>query len=711
VLREADEKILNLDRQFQRGLITGDERYRQAVDVWTGASETMEQAIKERLGTYGSISLMATSGAKGNIAQIKQMAGMRGLMTDPRGRIIELPIRSSFREGLSVLEYFISTHGARKGLADTALRTADSGYLTRRLIDVCQDAIVLEEDCGTTSGVWIYEHPDKPLMGKFEERVVGRCAAAPIADPLTGEILVERDEEVDEEVAQKLVVALHELRLKKLKKLRVPAGDLKATAANWMESIRYLTERKGMSEQEAYNAIDMEVHRVYVRATLTCRSRRGVCRYCYGRSLARGRLVETGEAVGIIAAQSIGEPGTQLTMRTFHTGGVAGLDITSGLPRVEELFEARSPKGQAMVTEIDGAVEIRDTEDGRWVTLGNTETYHDQYAVPAGYRTLVEQGSIVEVGTPLAQIVEERSEGAEEGTELAESDQAGEQNITARIAGRVSVDGDALMISYEERDERQYLIPPSARLIVQEGQRLRAGDRLTEGPINPQDILRIQGRERVEEYMVEEVQKVYRAQGVTIHDKHIELVVRQMLRKVRIDATGDTELLPGHLIDRFTFEEVNAKIVAEGGEPATAAPVLLGVTKASLNTESFLAAASFQETTRVLTEAAVNGSVDRLLGPKENVIIGRLIPARSAEVTAELAKPKPPRLLHALGPDDESDDLGFSSEDDKSLLELLDLPASGAGVLSPKEEDDDLGTALGDFVGGGKEREERLFEP
>ena len=713
VLQEADEQILALDRQFQRGLITEDERYRKAVDIWTRASETMEQAIRDRLSTYGSISLMATSGAKGNIAQIKQMAGMRGLMTDPRGRIIELPIRSSFREGLSVLEYFISTHGARKGLADTALRTADSGYLTRRLIDVCQDVIVMEEDCETTSGIWIQDTPDKPLMGKFEERVNGRCAASPIAHPATGEILVETNEEINEVTASELFQALHDYRLAQLKKAKVPASDRAAAAANWMESVRYLTERKGLSEEQALNRIGMEAHRVHVRSPLACRARRGICRKCYGRSLARGRLVEEGEAVGIIAAQSIGEPGTQLTMRTFHTGGVAGLDITSGLPRVEELFEARSPKGQATIAEIDGQVDTRDTEDGRWVSIASTETYSDDYPLPAGYRALVEKGSMVEVGTPLAQ--SKKSAKQKDGSELADESQA----ITARVAGRVSKEDGRLIVSYEERDERQYAVPPAARIIVQPGQKIRAGDRLTEGPINPQDILRIQGRERVEEYLTEEVQKVYRAQGVAIHDKHIEVVVRQMLRKVRVDAPGDTELLPGHLIDRFAFEDVNAKFVAEGGEPSTAQPVLLGVTKASLNTESFLAAASFQETTRVLTEAAVNGAVDRLLGPKENVIIGRLIPARSQEVAAELAKPRPLPLLTSIGPDGEPLRTSLTGEEE-SLLEFLETAATGTPSIAALDSNEDEETTGPEQQEGSdvavedipdEPKEQRFFEP
>ncbi|MBM4406164.1 MAG: DNA-directed RNA polymerase subunit beta' [Chloroflexi bacterium] len=693
ILDDADKEILALDKQFQRGLITQEERYREAVKIWTRASEDMEKIIKERMPTYGSIYMMATSGAKGNIAQVKQMAGMRGLMTDPRGRIIELPIKASFREGLSVLEYFISTHGARKGLADTALRTADSGYLTRRLIDVAQDVIVLAGDCSTMEGVWITDRPDKPLMGKFEDRIVGRMAASAIANPVTGEVMVERNQEITEAVAKTLGAALKEYRAKQLKAARVPEAEL-GIAASWVDSVKYLVDKKNMSEEEANNVVGVEHARVYVRSPLTCGAKRGVCQHCYGRSLARGRLVQEGEAVGIIAAQSIGEPGTQLTMRTFHTGGVAGVDITSGLPRVEELFEARSPKGQAIVAEIDGRVEVQESDEGRRISIVHTETYTDEYDIPAGFKAAVTDGTMVEVGTV-----------------LADKGKKSDDQITARIAGKASVKGKKVSISYEENDERHYALPAAARLIVKPGQNVRAGDRITEGPVNPQDILRILGRDQVQEYMVEEVQKVYRAQGVTINDKHIEIIVRQMLRKVRVDTPGDTELLPGQLLDRFAFEEVNAKIVSEGGEPATAQPVLLGVTKASLNTESFLAAASFQETTRILTEAAVSGAVDHLLGPKENVIIGRLIPARSQEVQAELAKPSPAlsMLEGNLQPIGEGLDM--------SLGKLAE-EAAGAGdddlddIDDDEDDDDDLtDEADGRVFDPAEEKKDRIFDP
>ena len=714
ILGEADEQIRLLERQFQRGLITHDEQYRQTVDIWTRAGDRMEGVIKEHLPDYGSIYMMTASGAKGNIAQIKQMAGMRGLMTDPRGRIIELPIRASFREGLSVLEYFISTHGARKGLADTALRTADSGYLTRRLIDVSQDVIVMEDDCGTMQGIWIADRPDAPLVGKFEERIVGRIAAASIVNPVTGEVLTATGEEINEEAAAALVTSLEEFRVAALKKAKVPADDLPRLAPSWVESARYLVAHNGMSEEEAQNLVGLEHHQVFARSPITCETERGICRICYGRSLASGLLVEQGQAVGIIAAQSIGEPGTQLTMRTFHTGGIAGLDITSGLPRVEELFEARSPKGQAIVSEIDGQVAVVESDEGRRITVVHTETYSDEYKLPRGYKALVEPGTVVEVGSPLAEGPKPRKKDTER------------EPVIARIAGIVDVDKSTLMVSYEEREERTYVVPAAAHVVVKHGTRIRAGDQLTAGPINPQDTLRILGRDQVQDHLVEEVQKVYRAQGVVIHDKHIEIVVRQMLRKVRVDVSGDTELLPSQLLDRFAFEEVNAKVVAEGGEPATAEPVLLGVTKASLNTESFLAAASFQETTRVLTEAAVSGAVDRLMGPKENVIIGRLIPARSEAVRSALEKPAPAiTLLGAFGDGAESGAFELDDTSDELKFSISEFGVATPPETPPKDLDsdgDDGEAGAADADAGESEEatpvvepevvhQERIFEP
>ncbi|TET13517.1 MAG: DNA-directed RNA polymerase subunit beta', partial [Dehalococcoidia bacterium] len=583
ILEEAEGKIADIDNQFQRGLITEDERYTSAVGVWTQATDELQVALERSMDKYSSIYMMASSGAKGNISQIRQMAGMRGLMTDPSGRIIDLPIKASFREGLAVLEYFISTHGARKGLADTALRTSDSGYLTRRLIDVSQEVIVNEEDCGTIAGIWVSEPPERTMLAPLAERLVGRIGSSPIVDPVSGEILVDRNEDIDEEKADEITKA--------------------------------------------------GITRVQVRSPLSCQSRRGICQRCYGRSLARGQLVPTGEAVGIIAAQSIGEPGTQLTMRTFHTGGVAGVDITSGLPRVEELFEARSPKLQGIVSEIEGVVEISRTEEGRKIKVVSSEVYRDEYSVPKGYEVLVENDQQVDAATVLARPSVAKEETA---TDVAPP-------LVSPVGGRVKIRGKKLSILYEEREEREYLVSPMTPILVENGARIEAGEQLTEGLIHPQDILRIMGRETVQRYLVDEVQKVYRSQGVNINDKHIEIIVRQMLRKVKVDSPGDSGLLPGELVDSLAYEDINAKVLAEGGEPATAQPVLLGITRASLNTDSFLAKASFQETTRVLTEAALMGSTDRLTGLKENVIIGKLIPARS-EISKAAERERGPKL-------------------------------------------------------------------
>jgi len=633
LIEEAERQIEQIEEQYEMGLVTEQERYEESVRVWTETTDRLQKTISDHLDRYGSVFMMASSGAKGNIAQIRQMAGMRGLMTDPSGRIIDLPIRSSFREGLTVLEYFISTHGARKGLADTALRTADSGYLTRRLIDVAQDVIVLETDCGTQSGIWLAP-PEKGVLESFRERIVGRMAASDLVDPSTGEIIVSRNQEIDEAVADRI------------------------------------------------DALGIE--RVHVRSPLICQARRGICQMCYGRSPARGRLVQMGEAVGIVAAQSIGEPGTQLTMRTFHTGGVAGIDITSGLPRVEELFEARVPKGQAIICEIDGTVEILREGDTRRIRVTNTEFYADQYEVPEDATLLVETGEDVQPGAVLARV--EPAEPPAEGAEAAVV-RAQPREVVARVGGRVVVDSPRrLSIVYEEREEREYPVPAGARIRVENGDAVTAGTQLTEGSLNPQDILRILGPEAVQLYLVEEVQKVYRSQGVTINDKHIEVIVRQMLRKVRVDSPGDTDMLPSELVDRFQYEETNAKVLAEGGEPATAVPVLLGVTKASLSTSSFLAAASFQETTRVLTEAAISGQTDHLLGLKENVIIGKLIPAR-----AEISLPPPARpipLMAGMG-------LGEGEFDSEGRLSAADELREAMAVfgMTPSGEERDAASS------------------
>jgi DNA-directed RNA polymerase subunit beta' len=574
LLEEADKRVADIDAQYQRGLITEDERYARVVGVWRETTDKVSSQMMEGLDPEGSVTMMTASGARGNKGNIGQLGGMRGLMADPAGRIIEVPVRSNFREGMTVLEYFISTHGARKGLADTALRTADSGYLTRRLVDVAQDVITRDDDCGTREGTWITRAETEEFAGSepdaFWRRLVGRFAAGPVYRPgarKNDAPIVNAGEMITEALAREIDQASH-------KEERVEA--------------------------------------VLVRSALTCQSRLGVCRTCYGRNLATRDLVEVGEAVGIIAAQSIGEPGTQLTMRTFHTGGVAGTDITAGLPRVEELFEARMPKGKAEISHIDGVVAIIEGEDGtRRVKVTSREAFDIPLRLTRTHERLVADGDAVEADQLVARL--------EQGDEVEE--------VRAPDSGLVSFTDEGLKIAGEDVVEREYAIPHNAKLMVQDGQLIRAGDAITEGPINPQEYLETRGRDAVQRYLVKEVQKVYRSQGVTINDKHIEIIVRQMLRKVRIDQPGDTEQLPFELVDRFDFEDINEHVLAEGGEPATAETVLLGVTKASLNTSSFLAAASFQETTRVLTEAAINGAKDDLVGLKENVIIGKLIPA------------------------------------------------------------------------------------
>ncbi len=565
IVLEAEAAVSDVEKQFRRGLITEEERYQEVVRIWQEATKQTISAVKDNLNPYGPVAMMSTSGARGNINQISQMAGMRGLMSDPTGRIIELPIKANFREGLSVLDYFVSTHGGRKGLADTALRTADAGYLTRRLVDVAQDVIVTIEDCGTEDGNWLHAADDDELMERLQVRMVGRVLAAPVYDKATGELLADRNTEIDEELSALLI-------------------------ARGVES-------------------------VYVRSTLNCQAEHGICRLCYGRNLATGKLVDIGEACGIIAAQSIGEPGTQLTLRTFHTGGVASADdITQGLPRVQEIFEARVPKGKALLAEIDGVVQItKDDEGVRSIRVVASEVYTDEYSLPRGYVAVIENESDVVEGQVIAE--SQRTGGAHEPP------------ILARLAGRAYVYADKITISQEDREERELVVPHTARLRVENGERVVAGQQLTDGSANPQELLDLQGKEAVQRYLVNEAQKVYRSQGVNINDKHIEVIVRQMLRRVRIEEPGDTGLLPGELVDATEFRRLNNDIVSQGGEPATAATVLLGITKASLNTDSFLSAASFQETTRVLTDAAINGKVDYLRGLKENVVIGKLIPA------------------------------------------------------------------------------------
>ncbi|NLK97768.1 MAG: DNA-directed RNA polymerase subunit beta' [Epulopiscium sp.] len=506
LLREAEQTVDNVTKLFRRGLMTNEERYLKVIAAWNKANDKITAALLDNLGKYNNIYMMAHSGARGSTNQIKQLAGMRGLMASASGRIIELPIKANFREGLTVLEYFISANGARKGLADTALRTADSGYLTRRLVDVSQDLIIREVDCVKNGeevpGMWVKAFTDgNEVIESLQDRIRGRWSVEDIIHPETGKVIVKADTMISPDQAEEIVAA--------------------------------------------------GITKVHIRTVLTCRSRIGVCSKCYGANMASGRLVRVGESVGIIAAQSIGEPGTQLTMRTFHTGGIAGDDITQGLPRVEELFEARKPKGLAIIAEFGGVVKINDTKKKREVVVTNNET----------------------------------------------------------------------------GESKAYLIPYGSRIKVYDGTVVEAGDELTEGSVNPHDILKIKGLRGVQDYMLQEVQRVYRLQGVDINDKHIEVIVRQMLKKVKIEENGDTDLLPGSLVDRLEYEETNKQMREQGLREAEGKQVLLGITKASLATDSFLSAASFQETTRVLTEAAIKGKTDPLIGLKENVIIGKLIPA------------------------------------------------------------------------------------
>ncbi|MBA7658001.1 DNA-directed RNA polymerase subunit beta' [subsurface metagenome] len=612
-------------------------------------TDKITSTISETLDHYGGIYTMATSGAKGNISQITQMAGMRGLMTDPSGKIIEFPIKTSLREGHSVLEYFISTHGARKGLADTALRTSDSGYLTRRLIDVAQDVIILKEDCGTTTGIWISEPPEKGILPSLVERITGRLAASKVINPQTKETIVDRDEEINEQKANEIVAA--------------------------------------------------GITKVHVRSPLSCQSKQGTCQMCYGRDFTRGRLVNFNAAVGIIAAQSIGEPGTQLTLRTFHTGGVVGLDITSGLPRVEELFEARAPKGQAITSEINGLVDVIQNEEGRRIQVTSSEVFQDEYSLPAGWQVMVDNGQWVDIGTVLATQAPKAKAKTKTKTKTKSKSvalSAKTQPTLARTAGKVTIKNKRLFISYEEKEKREYAIPTTSSIRVQSGDQIKAGQRLTDGSVNPQDILRILGREAAEQYLVDEVQKVYRSQGVNINDKHIEIIVHQMLTRVRVDSAGDTELVPEELVDRFVYEDINAKVLAEGGEPATAHTVLLGVTRASLSSDSWLASASFQETTRVLTEAAVYGKIDKLVGLKENVIIGKLIPAHyqpleeAPELIAGKEEGEAPSLITGEGVPEEALNLiaGEESEEAPDIL-TPEEPENTPNLATGEEEDEE----------------------
>ena len=563
MIQQAQDTVDRITKNFKRGLITEEERYKEVVETWKATDDKLTEALLSGLDKYNNIFMMADSGARGSDKQIKQLAGMRGLMADTTGHTIELPITSNFREGLDVLEYFMSAHGARKGMSDTALRTADSGYLTRRLVDVSQELIIHEVDCAKKDapipGIFVKAFMDgKEEIESLQERITGRYLCYDIVDK-DGNVLVKKNHMVTPKRAE-------------------------------------LICKKGVNENGE------PLTQIKIRTILTCRSHSGVCAKCYGANMATGEPVQVGEAVGIIAAQSIGEPGTQLTMRTFHNGGVAGGDITQGLPRVEELFEARKPKGLAIITEIAGIANLNDTKKKREIIVTNHET----------------------------------------------------------------------------GESKAYLIPYGSRIKVADGAELEAGDELTEGSINPHDILRIKGIRAVQDYMIQEVQRVYRLQGVEINDKHIEVIVRQMLKKIRIEESGDTEFLPGTNVDRLEFEDVNEVLEAEGKEPAIGEPIIMGITKASLATNSFLSAASFQETTKVLTEAAIKGKIDPLVGLKENVIIGKHIPAGTG-----MRKYRDIRLNSELSMDD---DLFFEEGlDDDDDLDILDTDFSDDDLLEENE--------------------------
>ncbi|MEE1170240.1 MAG: hypothetical protein UHP11_05990, partial [Anaerovoracaceae bacterium] len=577
IIKDADKLVDRLDQAYASGLVSDEERYKGVIDIWKETTNKVADALMDSLDPMNNLNIMAQSGARGSKTQIQQIGGMRGLMANATGKTVEIPIKSNFREGLSVLDYFVSTNGARKGLADTALRTADSGYLTRRLVDVSHNIIVHEADCGTEEGIEVKAFTDEGKDGQgrvieaLKERIIGRTALSDIEHPETGEILCYGDSEITEDIADE-----------------IEAAGIKSVA---------------------------------IRSVMTCKSKTGVCAKCYGRSLATREPVNIGDAVGIMAAQSIGEPGTQLTMRTFHTGGVAGGDITQGLPRVEELFEARMPKGVAVICEGDGTVtSIEPTPDNR---------------------------------------------------------------------KKVVIKGD---------EEKEYLIPYNAELVVEEKDYVEAGDNITRGPLAPADIFKYKGVSGVYQYLIKEVQRVYKLQGVDINDKHIEVIVSRMLSKLKITDTGDTRLLPGELYSKVEIDEANEKVIAEGGEPAKAERVLLGITKASLATNSFLSAASFQETTRVLTDAAIKGKVDKLQGLKENVIIGKLIPAgtgmkRYKSVDIDYGVNAEYIEKYMAGEDDEEGE----EEHTNIVHELAESNASVMVDDSGIKVKDDSGEVIGEF--------------
>ncbi len=562
ILAKAQTEVESVNRAFRRGLLTEQERNERTIEIWQATTKVVSDAVRKSMDPNGNLATMAESGAtKGGFGPIAQLAGMRGLMADPAGRIIRLPILSNFREGLTALEYFISTHGARKGLADTALRTADAGYLTRRLVDIAQDLIINEHDCNTEDGIWIRKSDDVAGQ-KMETRLYGRLVASRVVDPVTGEVLANRNDMLDHDRVRKITTS-------------------------GIESVK-------------------------VRSPLTCDLVHGICQKCYGMDLGRGNLVELGAAVGIVAAQSIGEPGTQLTLRTFHTGGVAaGGDITTGLPRVEELFEARRmPKGEAVITRINGIARILESDrysEQRLVRVEHAELVSDEYDIPEGWTVLVKDEGNVNLSDPVATL--------------------GDASIPAQHAGRVRVEDGKVFVSYEQKETEDYEIPTTSRLLIKDGQQVEAGEALTEGSLNPHAILRIKGREACQMYLMTEIQKVYRAQGQNINDKHFEVIIRKMIGKVQVIRPGDSAYLPMDLVDRLEIRKANEKLTVEGKQPAKFTEQLLGVTKASLNTDSFLSASSFQHTIKVLAGAAIAAREDPLFGLKENVIIGKLIPA------------------------------------------------------------------------------------
>jgi DNA-directed RNA polymerase subunit beta' len=576
IVSAAMDEERSVEEDFRRGLLTEQEQNDRVIEIWQGTTNKVAGAVRDYMDPYGNLSTMANSGAtKGGFSSISQLAGMRGMMADPSGRIIPLPIRSNFREGLTTLEYFISTHGSRKGLADTALRTADAGYLTRRLVDVAQDVIISEEDCGTDEGI-ILRAEDEVADQNLGNRIFGRVAAHNIVHPETGEVLVEKGVSIDHD----------ELRL----------------------------------------VMDAEVSEVFVFSPLTCESEAGICIKCYGLDLGRGHQIRIGSAVGIVGAQSIGEPGTQLTLRTFHTGGVAAeTDITTGLPRVEELFEARrAPKGEAIIAELSGRVDITENErysDLLTLKIESAQMVSDEYSLPKGYRLKVKDADVVEKGDEIAALKE--------------------NSVLVENPGKVRIEDRTVFVSYEQQEEVDYDVPTSTRLHVVTGDMVEAGQAMTEGSLNPHTILRIQGRDACYMYLLKEVQTVYRSQGQNIHDKHFEVIIRKMMSKVQVTSPGDSTYLPGDFINMREMTARNEELVSEGQAPAKFVEVLLGITKASLNTDSFLSAASFQHTIKVLAGAAIGGGEDPLTGLKENVILGKLIPSGTGHEANSDRLPQP----------------------------------------------------------------------